>query len=55
MVGQPLIIVSYLSLCFYKKGLKRSSVFERLGAESKADEANGTEVRSVSCDHLCSL
>lgn len=55
MVGQPLAIISYLSLCFYKKGSKRASVFERLGAESKADETNGAEVRSVSCDHLCSL
>lgn len=38
------------------KGLKRTSVFERLGAESKADTANSTEVGSVAHDpSLCKM
>lgn len=53
----PPLIISYLSLlcvCFLFSGLKRTSVFERLGAESKTDTTNSTEVRSVSSDHsLC--
>lgn len=55
-IGQSLIIFPSLSLlCFWKKkGLKRTSVFERLGAESKADATNSAEVRS-SCGPICSL
>lgn len=58
LAGQ-LLIISYLSLlcfffCFFFKGLKRTSVFERLGAESKADATNSTEVGSAANDpSLC--
>lgn len=46
VVGQPLII-SDLSCVLVFKGLQRTSVFERLGAESKTDTTHA-EVGSVS-------